>query len=114
LTSLKKRALRKRAWYSILKRGERGIVDLTIWCVDRVKSETLALVLGRIVCKVLTACRSMFLRGVEKRGHRFAEKLSEVAVGWGYPEAYAWRREPAFIRYLGVTAVNSPTGWYDG
>jgi hypothetical protein len=114
LTSLKRRALRKHAWFRVLKREERGVVDLTIWCVERVKSETLALVLGRIVCKVLTVCRSMFLIWVEKRGHWFAEKLSEVAVSWGCPDAYAWRREPAFIRYLGVTAVNSSTGWNYG
>lgn len=111
LTSLKRRALRRRVWFGVLTRAERGIVDLTIRCVDRIRSMRLALVIGRIVCKVLKAFRSGFLDRVERIGYDLAERISGIAVGWGYAEASEWRRDLGFVRHLGINAVNNIPGW---
>jgi len=111
LTSLKRMALRRRVWFTVLSRVERGVVDLTIRCVDRVRSARLALVIGRIVCKIFKAFRSEFLERVERVGYDLAERISRIAVGWGYVEASEWKRDLRFIRCLGVNAVNNISGW---
>ena len=106
LDSVKGRALRKRVWYRVCNRLERGIMDLTIRCVDVIKSSRLALVVGRLVCKILKACRSTFLMRVARTGRELAEARSRIAVSWGMEEASHWKRDTGFIRYLGVNAVN--------
>lgn len=108
---MRRRALRRRVWFGVLTGVERGIVDLTIRCVDRVRSGRLALVIGRIICKVLKALRSGFLERVERVGYAPAERISGIAVGWGYVEASAWRRDRVFVRCLGINTVNNITGW---
>ncbi len=111
LESVKERALRKRVWYRVLNKLERGIISLTIRCVDEVKSSRLALVIGRLVCKILKACRSTFLMRVARTGRGLAEARSRIAVSWGLVEASSWSGDRDFIRYLGVNAVNSYSGW---
>ena len=76
LAYLKRRALRRRVWFSVLSRLERNIVELTISCVNRVKSSRLALVIGRIVCRLLKALRSRFLERVETVGYGLADRIS--------------------------------------
>ncbi len=106
LDSVKGRALRKRVWYRVCNRLERGIMDLTIRCVDVIKSSRLALVVGRLVCKILKACRSTFMMRVARTGRGLAEARSRIAVSWGMDEASNWSGNAGFIRYLGVNAVN--------
>jgi hypothetical protein len=107
LNFVKGRALRKRIWFQVCNKLERGIMDLTIRCVDRVKSSRLALVLGRLVCKILKACRSIFLMRVTRTGQDLAEGLSRIAISWGMDQATGWKQDKEFIRYLGVNAVNN-------
>ena len=107
LESVKGRALRKRVWYRVLNKLERGIMSLTIRCVDEVKSSRLALIIGRLVCKILKACRSTFLMQVARTGRGLAEARSRIAVNWGMDEASSWVGDKDFIRFLGVNAVNS-------
>ena len=106
LESVKGRALRKRVWFRVCNRLERGILDLTIRCVDVIKSSRLALVIGRLVCKILKACRSTFLMRVARTGRGLAEGISRIAVSWGMDEAFNWKGDKDFIKYLGVNAVN--------
>lgn len=111
LMSVRKRALRRRVWFGVLSKIDRGVVELTIRYVDRVCSSRLALVIGRIVCKILNACRSHFLERVSMVGYDLVEKISKIAVGWGYAEASAWRQDLGFVKYLGVNIVNNSNGW---
>ena len=111
LDSVKGRALRKRVWYRVCNKLERGIMDLTIRCVDTVKSSKLALVLGRLVCKILKACRSRFVMRVARTGPGLAEARSRIAVSWGMEQAVGWKWDKGFIRCLGVNAVNDLSGW---
>ena len=107
LISLRLKALRRHIWFGTLSNIERGMVELTIRCVDRIRSTRLALVISRIVCKILKAFRSKFLERVERVGCNLAERISRIAVSWGCVEASGWKRDPVFIRYLGVNAVNN-------
>ncbi len=111
LVSMRRMALRRRVWFGVLSRVERGVVDLTIKCVDRVRSGRLALAISRIVCKILNAFKSRFLMRVDRVGYDLAERISKIAVGWGYVGASSWRRDLGFIRYLGVNAVGNSSGW---
>ena len=101
LAFLKAKALRHRIWFT-LNRLERGVMDLTIRCVHEIKSKILALIIGRIVCKLLRILRSPFLAKVDRIGSRVAEIISRIAVNWGYTAASAWKHDRGFIRYLGV------------
>ena len=105
LDFVKGRALRKRVWFRVCNRLERGIVDLTIRCVDVIKSSRLALMIGRLVCKILKACRSTFLMRVARTGRGLAEARSRIAVSWGMEEASRWKGDKDFIRWLGVNAL---------
>jgi hypothetical protein len=40
-------------------------------------------------------------------GHDLAAGGSRIAVSWGAVQAPDWKRDNAFIRYLGVNAVNN-------
>lgn len=106
LASLKAKALRRRVWYA-LSRIERSVLDLTIMYVDEIRSEKLSLVISRIVCKILNALRSPFLRRIEQVGYDLVATISEIAVRWGYVEAVAWKQDLSFVKYLGVKAINS-------
>lgn len=111
LASIKRRALRKNVWYKDLMPLERSVVELTIRYVDQIKSPRLILVISRIVCKLLKACQNRFLTRVEAVGYGLADKMCRIAVAWGSVEASRWRHDVGFIRYLGVTALNTPSGW---
>ncbi|MCK5625750.1 hypothetical protein KAI11_02740 [Candidatus Bathyarchaeota archaeon] len=112
LAYLKRKAVRKHVWYRILPKIERSIVDLTIRCVDRIRSSKLALIISRIVCKLLKMLKSKVLMQITQTGYNLADKISRIAVNWGYEEASAWKLDKNFARYLGVTNVNNVSGWF--
>src|SRR3989442_14205162 len=55
LAGLKTRALRKRVWFRVLDRVERGLLDLTIRWVDKVRSGPLTETLLRLLVKLTRA-----------------------------------------------------------
>jgi hypothetical protein len=111
LDGVRRRAWRKRVWFTACTRLERGLMDLTIRYVDTVRSARLALILGRVVVKILKACWSRFVRRVDRAGAELAARLSRIGAIWGMAHAAAWKGEKAFIRWAGVNAVNSLPGW---
>src|SRR5713226_3119284 len=92
LVGLKTRGLRRRLWYCTLSRIERGLVDLTIRWVDKVRSGRLAETLVRILAKLAMALETGMGR-VLARGRMLAVRASELAVGWGNGAAFYWRFE---------------------
>jgi len=90
LAGLKTRALRKRIWYTVLDRVERGLLDLTIRWVDNVRSGQLTETLLRILVKLARAMEQGMAR-VLMVGRELALKASALAVGWGNRDAYSWR-----------------------
>ena len=104
LVALRTRALRRRIWFRVLDRVERGLVDLTIRWVDRVKSGRLAQVLVRILEKLARAMEDRMVRVLE-RGRALALRASGLAVSWGDGVAFGWRFDAGFQRALGLGIV---------
>src|SRR6266700_656264 len=100
LIGLKTRGLRMRVWYWALDRMERGLVDLTIRWVDKVRSGRMTETLMRILEKLAQALETGVGR-VLARGRVLAVRASELAVGWGNRSAFCWRFETAFANALG-------------
>ena len=106
LMKARTRALRQRIWFRALSRVERGIVDLTIRCVERVRSRVLAGMVSKIVTKILKSLKPSFLETAMRVGRDLADEISETALEWGNECASRWRHDLGFIRYLGVRAIN--------
>ena len=100
LIGFKTRGLRRRLWYCTLSRMERGLVDLTIRWVDKVRSGRMTETLMRILAKLAQAMETGIGR-VLGRGRVLAARASELAVGWGNGSAFYWRFETAFANALG-------------
>jgi len=98
---MKTRGLRKRVWYGALDRMERGLVDLTIRWVDKVRSGRMTETLMRILEKLAQALETGIGRVLD-RGRKLATKASELAVGWGNKPAFYWRFEQGFCRALSL------------
>ena len=101
IAGLRLRALRRRVWYGALDRVERGLVDLTIRWVDKVRSRRLTETLLRILVKLARAMEQGMAR-VLAVGRELALQASLLAVGWGNTQAYAWRFDEGFRRTLGL------------
>lgn len=106
IVGLKIRALRRRVWFRVLSRVERGLVDVTIRWVDTVRSGRLARVLMEILGKLARALESRMVRALG-HGRIVAARLSGLAVEWGNIEAYSWKFEEAFQRFLGFHIANN-------
>ena len=111
LTGVRRKALRRKVWYSALDRVERGILSLASQIVDRVESKVLGVMLVKIMAKLRDAMKSEFVRLVEGYGVEAAKKLSVQASEWGNIFAYAWSYDLGFARYLALLNFNRPSGW---
>jgi len=105
LEGLKTRALRKRVWYRVLNRMERGLLDLTMRWVGEVKSRTMTRVVIRILLKLASALNRSMARIFEK-GQTLAATISDLAVGWGNDLAHGWRFDVGFQKALGIGATS--------
>jgi hypothetical protein len=104
LVDMKIRSLRRRIWFRVLDRMERGLVDLTIRWVDKIRNRTMTSVLLRILGKLVRAMEQGMAR-VLSLGRELALKASELAVGWGYSDAYSWRFDRAL--WLGLARTRA-------
>ncbi len=101
LAGLKTRALRKRVWYRVLDRVQRGLLDLTIRWVDNVRSRRLTETLLRILVKLAQAMEQGTAR-VLVVGRELALRASVLAVRWGNTGAFSWRFDESFWRGLAL------------
>ncbi len=111
LIALRVRARRRRVWFRVLNRMERGLIDSVIKVVDRVRSTLLAKVLTSIVEKLADALESNVSRMIREVGRPLARKISLIAQSWGNKSAEEWVSDKEFIRYLAVTAMNTPSSY---
>ena len=107
LLKAKTRALRQKIWFRALSKVERSIVDLTIRCVEKIRSQILAEIILTILNKLFTALDKGYLHQAEKIGHEIAEKICRVALKWGNLQAKTWKHDRNFVRFLGVNALNT-------
>jgi len=107
LMRIKTKALRQHVWFKTISRVERGIIDLTIRCVERIRSPVLAGIISEVIRKISMTIGESFLEMVNKVGGAVAEKISAIAERWGNENASSWKHDPGFIRFLGVASINN-------
>jgi len=112
LAKVKLKALRCGVWFRKLRKDERKFMELVIKVTDRVRSFKLAELVSRIVGKLLDAMGGVqAITGevaykMKTDGLRFAQKLSQIAQGWGNRSAAAWPRNSGFVQYLTIMSLN--------
>jgi len=106
LAKLRVKARRRGVWFRMLSRVERGLIDLSIRVVEKVRSLVLARSLISVVEKLLEAMESEVTRLMRTVGRSLAQKLSEIAQGWGNKSARLWAGDLGFVQYLAVTQKN--------
>ena len=110
LSKLKSVALRRRVWFRVLTRIERGVLDLTMRCVDNIRSTKLAKVVTAILSKLQSTLESFADQKVRTIGRSLAEKMSAIAVGWGNHSARKWAGEDGYARYLALCFSHKESG----
>jgi hypothetical protein len=108
LVEARRTALRCGVWFRVLNRTERGILDLTVRCVDKIRSAMLAKVVTAILIKLKLAMESAVEKLVRVVGRSLAQKVSSIALSWGNLSALQWAEDSAFARYLAITQMNAP------
>jgi len=106
LAKIKLKALRMRIWFRALSKIERAIVDLTIKCVEKIRSNVLTETIAMIVDKISYYLEENFVAKAEQVGRSIAEALSAFGVRWGNEECSAWKNDRCFVRFIGVMALN--------
>jgi len=106
LVKVRLRALRRGVWFRFLRSVERGLMDLAIKLVDKVRSLVLAKSLNKVVEKLLSAMEGEVALLMRTVGRPLAQKLSAIAQGWGNKTARLWAADSRFIRYLAVVQKN--------
>jgi len=104
---VKSKAVKSRLWYEALSRAERAIIDLTIKCVEKVRSPILAKAITKILGKIMKTLEKGFREKAQEIGRDLAQRLSKVAEKWGNRRAPNWKSDKKFIEFLGVTALNT-------
>jgi len=94
-------------WFSTLSRVERAILNLTIKCVEKVRSATLAETISTIVDKILRHLMEDFMTRAERVGSEIAKKVCATGESWGNKTCSAWIHDKHFIKFLGVNALNT-------
>ena len=102
LAQAKKVALRRGVWFRTLSRVERAVIDLTVKCVDIIKSGKLAKLVTAIMSKLQSAMESTVERMVRTTGLSLARKISAIAVSLGNHLAHRWADDLGFARFLVV------------
>jgi len=110
LADVKRKALRRRVWFSALDRVERGIFTLTGRLVDRVRSTALCVELVKILVKIKDALKSSFVKQMENYGMNQVKKLVAQALAWGNSSARTWTSGLEYVRYLTFIHVNRSMG----
>jgi len=106
LVLVRQKAWRKKVWFKALNSVERGLVSLTIRCVDQVRSSKLIAMLRSIVERLEVALRSRVERLMVKVGWSLAKRLARLASSWGNENALNWTLDAKFARYLTVIYIN--------
>ena len=112
LAKVKQKALRCGVWFRKLRKDERMFMELVIKVTDKVRSFKLAELVSRIVGKLLDAMGGVqAMTGevaykMKTDGLRLAQKLSQIAQGWGNRSAVAWPRNSGFVQYLTIMWLN--------
>jgi hypothetical protein len=108
LETVRRTALRKRVWYRVLDRVERGIVNLTIGIIEKVQSPVLAQELVKILAKLRDAGKCAFTRHVEVFGYKKLRLIVDQVRSFG--SEVSWLMDMGFAEWLAFTDYYSPFG----
>ena len=75
-------------------------IDLTVKCLDYIKSTRLAKLLEAITNKLQLALENKTDRLVRTIGLPLARKISDIAVSWGNLLASLWAEDRSFAHFL--------------
>lgn len=107
LSRVKSKARRHGVWYEAITGIERSIIDLTIKCVETVRSPILARAITRIVSKITKVLQQDFMSKAQEIGTDLAKQIAYVARKWGNRKSLYWEHDTRFIKFLGVTVLNT-------
>jgi len=110
LLKIKRKAIRLKAWYK-LNNIERAIIDLTIKCVDKIKSIKLKNIILKILNKIKEAIENDFLNKIYENGLKEIIKIIKIAYSWGNKNSLEWIKDKNFIFYLGIKNIYTPNIW---
>jgi hypothetical protein len=110
LLKIKRKALRLKIWYR-LNNIERTIIDLTIKCVDKIKSIKLKNIILKILNKIKEIFENDFLNKIYENGLKEIIKIVKIAYSWGNKESLNWIKDKSFIFYLGIKNIYTPNIW---
>lgn len=108
LAKIRSMAIRRRVWFKVLNRLERGLMNLTLKVTNKIRSKVLAKAIYSIVRRLLEALESKVDLSIRRVGVPLAKKLSLIAQKWGYNSAGNWSSDISFIRFLAVMHLNNP------
>ena len=106
LPNLRTRALRKKVWFATLTNQERVLVSLLRRHVNEVKSGTLAMVVAKIIVKLMRAIKNGFWNKIERIGRPIAEAAGRGASSIGWKDAAKWAEDVNIVRWYGLTYRN--------
>jgi hypothetical protein len=101
LLKIKRKALRLKIWYR-LNNIERETINLTIKCVDKVKSIKLKNIILKILNKIKEIFENDFLNKIYENGSKEIVKIIKIAYSWGNENSLNWIKDKNFIFYLGI------------
>jgi hypothetical protein len=107
LITMKTKAMRSGAWFKVLKRIDRVLLDLTIKVIDNVRSAKLAKSVLVIVGKLENAVKKNLSSRFYEIGLPLTQKISALCQKIGNPSAISWACDSSFTRFLGVLQFNA-------
>jgi hypothetical protein len=110
LKERRQQAIRKGSWYRVLDKMERGIVNLTIRCVDQVRSFTLAKTILYILKKLNDAEKTKFIIQREKYGRYKAKQVVLIAIRFGNKMAENWLQDEGLSNWLTIQDMYKTCG----
>jgi len=110
LLKIKRKAIRLKAWYK-LNNIERAIIDLTIKCVNKIKSIKLKNIILKILNKIKEIFENDFLNKIYENGLKEIVKIIKIAYSWGNKNSLNWIKDKSFIFYLGIKNIYIPNIW---
>jgi len=106
LVNLKTKAMRSGAWFKVLQRIDRVLLDLTIRVVGNIRSATLAKSILALTRKLEDAMKGSFSSRLREIGLPLAQKISLTAQKLGNIYASGWVFDSSFAVFLAVMHMN--------
>jgi hypothetical protein len=106
LQKIRAKAIRSGAWFKVLSRIDRVLVDLTLRVANNIRSFTLANSILIITRKLQKLLESRISQTITDIGFPMAHRLSLFAQKWGNKRAQEWDHNLSFAQYLAVMTLN--------